>query len=194
MYCCDICYYLSADVHKHFVEKKAEKLREKTGSMNEHRREYMTRVQEEPIEMNQFCGDNDDQKNFKSEGIAPNCDQNPTSVVDKKLNKQYSEVSCEQQQYGVSETTAPLVLSVLSTENVTVRSDNVDGGGNNEDDDDDENDEFYDASSDFNDISLSSTAASTLIDTDNIISSAIALQNGKIISIIFLSLKVCVYE
>ncbi|VDK73565.1 unnamed protein product [Litomosoides sigmodontis] len=177
MYCCDICYYLSTDVRKYFLEKKAEKLRGKTGSLSEHRREYMDRVQEEPIEMNQFCGDYDDEKIFKSERIASNCDHNPTSVVHKKLSGQYSDVCCEQQQHGISETTSSSVCSVLSTENVAVMSGNVDGG----DSDDDENDEFYDASSDFNDAPLSSPAASTLVDTDtdNIISSAVALQNDS---------------
>ncbi|VBB33883.1 unnamed protein product [Acanthocheilonema viteae] len=160
-------------------KKRAEKLREKTGSMNEHRRENMAQVKEELIEVNQSYGDNDNEKDTENEGIVPNSNDNSILVVDKKLSKQHSKISYEQQQHGVSGATVPPVLSLLPTGNMTIISDNIDDGGD-DDDDDDENDEFYDASSDFNDLPFSSTAANTLIDNANI-SSAVASQNGKII-------------
>ncbi|KAL3993685.1 hypothetical protein ACH3XW_18575 [Acanthocheilonema viteae] len=145
--------------------------------MNEHRRENMAQVKEELIEVNQSYGDNDNEKDTENEGIVPNSNDNSILVVDKKLSKQHSKISYEQQQHGVSGATVPPVLSLLPTGNMTIISDNIDDGGD-DDDDDDENDEFYDASSDFNDLPFSSTAANTLIDNANI-SSAVASQNDS---------------
>ncbi|CAG9535305.1 unnamed protein product [Cercopithifilaria johnstoni] len=125
----------------------------------------MTQVQEEQIEMNQSYDDSD----LKNEEIVPNWNDNSIPVVDKGLSEQHSEISYEQQQHGILGTTVSSVLSSLPTGNMTIISDNVD----------DESDEFYDASSDFNDVPLASTTGSTLFDTANIISSTIASQNDS---------------
>lgn len=166
----DIYYYLATDVPKYFVEKSAEKLREKVGSVSGHRREHLIQVQEELMEMN-----DGNEEDLKEEGIIPKWNDNSVPVLDKNLNKQHSEVSYEQQQHGGLEIAVSSVLSLPPVGNMTVISD-----------DDDENDEFYDASSDFNDVPLSSATITTVINTANIIPSTIASQNGKIISFDYL--------
>lgn len=130
----------------------------------------MAQVKEEVPEVKQSNDETDYKENLEEDrAMIPQDIEKVAPVTDEELSKRFSKI---QQQRRISGTTT----SSTPIRNMAVISDY-------DDNDDDGSDEFYDASSDFNEVVLSSGDGVRVTDSASVKSSTIpSSQNGKIIS------------